>query len=430
MSTEAETAANALDRFANVLASFWTEQPFNVALGNAWNVPALTRLDLVARAQSVAARIRETNESEIATPLRRALAELPQRIASFEATTLPQMPSGNIQICLANLELLYSTVEPLLPLPKTDWQSVDDQKLLPTKLLRRLRSVESTIGSLEPRTDALSSALDEIEAAHTAALELPTDLSSLREAKDEVAASSEAVKAAHAKAEHAEKEASHILSELRSYREEVQKITERAESAFSAATTAGLGGAFAKRANDLNGSIWVWVALLLLSLGSGGVVGWFRLTALERLAVDPHARPEWVWLNAAMSIFSIAAPVWFAWLATRQIGQRFRLAEDYGFKASVARAYEGYRREAARIDEKLEARLFAAALERLEEQPLRFLTMDEHGSPYEALLASPGLQKALETIPTVRDSFLDLARRVLPATGPAPATVKNAFADD
>lgn len=63
--------------------------------------------------------------------------------------------------------------------------------------------------------------------------------------------------------------------------------------------------------------------------------------------------------------------MWFAWLATKQIGQRFHLAEDYAFKASVAKAYEGYRKEAARIDPEFEARLFGSALTRLDEAPLR-----------------------------------------------------------
>jgi hypothetical protein len=34
---------------------------------------------------------------------------------------------------------------------------------------------------------------------------------------------------------------------------------------------------------------------------------------------------------------------------TRQVGQLFKLAEDYAFKASISRAYEGYRKEANRM---------------------------------------------------------------------------------
>ncbi|MNV99006.1 hypothetical protein D3C71_1943230 [compost metagenome] len=80
--------------------------------------------------------------------------------------------------------------------------------------------------------------------------------------------------------------------------------------------------------------------------------------------------------------------MWFAWVSTKQIGQRFRLAEDYGFKASVAKAYEGYRKEAARIDEAFEAKLFSIALTRLDEAPLRTVEAETPGSPWHELFAN------------------------------------------
>jgi hypothetical protein len=116
-----------------------------------------------------------------------------------------------------------------------------------------------------------------------------------------------------------------------------------------------------------------------------------------------------------MSVFTIGAPIWLAWVATRQISQRFRLAEDYAFKASVARAYEGYRREAARLDPELEARLFASSLDRLEEAPLRFVATEEHSTPYQELLASPGFHKALDRFPDLRESFSNLLKRFGPS---------------
>lgn len=66
----------------------------------------------------------------------------------------------------------------------------------------------------------------------------------------------------------------------------------------------------------------------------------------------------------------------------KQIGQRFRLAEDYAFKATVAKAYEGYRKEAARHnDPELEKKLFTLALTRLEEPPLRLIEKATPGTP-------------------------------------------------
>lgn len=119
-------------------------------------------------------------------------------------------------------------------------------------------------------------------------------------------------------------------------------------------------------------------------------------------------------MHIVLSVLSIGSPLWFSWLATKQIGQRFRLAEDYAFKASVAKAYEGYRREAAKIDEAFAARLFASALTRLEEAPLRLVENDTHGSPWHELISSPAFQKAMETVPDLRDKFIEIAKAGLP----------------
>jgi len=94
-----------------------------------------------------------------------------------------------------------------------------------------------------------------------------------------------------------------------------------------------------------------------------------------------------------------------------QIGQRFRLAEDYAFKASVAKAYEGYRREAARIDKAFEARLFGSALTRLEEAPLRLVEAKTPGSPWHEFVESDAFREALKAIPGFRAQFNKLSRK-------------------
>lgn len=88
-----------------------------------------------------------------------------------------------------------------------------------------------------------------------------------------------------------------------------------------------------------------------------------------------------LWINVTYTALSVSAPVWLAWLLTRQIGQRFRLSEDYSYKASIAKAYEGYRAEAAHIDDELAKRLFSIALDKMGKAPLRLVERDSPGSP-------------------------------------------------
>ena len=110
--------------------------------------------------------------------------------------------------------------------------------------------------------------------------------------------------------------------------------------------------------------------------------------------------------------------MWFGWLATKQIGQRFRLAEDYAFKASISRAYEGFRREAARIDKDMEARLLASALTRFDELPLRLVEPDTHGSPWHELASSDLVKNAMRVVPGFAEQVKDLASKAVEAVTP------------
>ena len=121
-----------------------------------------------------------------------------------------------------------------------------------------------------------------------------------------------------------------------------------------------------------------------------------------------------VWIDLLLTILSVGAPVWFAWVSTKQIGQRFRLAEDYGYKASISKAYEGYRREAALLDPAFQARLFSSALTRLDEIPLRLVETDTHGSPWHELASSNLVRRAIDTVPEFVEKVTSLAKQMLP----------------
>jgi hypothetical protein len=166
--------------------------------------------------------------------------------------------------------------------------------------------------------------------------------------------------------------------------------------------------------------MWVWVVGLLIALTIGAYIGSHRVQLLSSAISDKE--PHWgvIWMHVVLSLLSVAAPLWFAWLATKQVGQRFRLAEDYAFKASVAKAYEGYRREAARIDKAFEARLFSSALTRLEEAPLRLVESETHGSPWHEVISSAAFRKAIESMPEFRDKFIEVTKAGLNTLRTAP----------
>jgi hypothetical protein len=124
----------------------------------------------------------------------------------------------------------------------------------------------------------------------------------------------------------------------------------------------------------------LWVLCLLSALTIAGIIGAERFPVI----LDSiKGRPDWgvVTAHIILASLGLGAPAWFAIVATKQISQRFKLAEDYGYKAAISAAYEGYRAEAMRQGDEFEKRLFGSTLDRLDEQPLRFVDSDNMASP-------------------------------------------------
>lgn len=416
MQPEIAAASNALEGFATMMDGYWTDQQFQHAISQ-WNIIPFSRQDMSERARHLGQRLKNLTFEEVSPELLRRIKFLPDQISWFQTQTLPHLSGGNLPQVVTNYGIILANIEAMLPHSAlAEWDHIENAHLIPKKLSTQYRSIDTALGKYAPKTKELKEKIDAINEAHAAALDLPTDLEMLREARNDI----NELKISASNNEFSSQESAdkihELLMRLKLREDEAAGIIKNIHSAYSAATTVGLAKSFTDRASDLSKSTWVWVAFLIVSLGVGGWIGSDRLQSLQSVASNPASSAHTLWFNTTMSLLSIAGPIWFAWLATRQIGQRFRLAEDYAFKASVARAYEGYRREAARLDPALEARLFASALDRLEEAPLRFVSNEEHGSPYESLFASAGFQKALDKFPSLRGVLHDLAERN-PASG-------------
>ena len=217
------------------------------------------------------------------------------------------------------------------------------------------------------------------------------------------------------------------LQNLTVHEEDVTAISKQAkdvlkqcEDAYRASTSVGLAAAFSERAADLSKSTWTWLGCLVAALSAAVGLGLFQLDRLAALIQVPHASSSIIFVNFLTSLLSVGAPIWLAWLATKQIGQRFRLSEDYAFKASISRAYEGYRKEAANIDVELQAQLLGSALSRLDELPLRLVETHSHGSPWGELLQSEAIRDAIKTVPHFVSEVSELARGKLRARPAQP----------
>jgi len=333
---------------------------------------------------------------------------VPAKIDKFIAQVVPQFAGSNAAISSSILEQLMCYIEGRLPAENwpVEWEQAAQAGNLPVKLGRRLRSLEATLSGLEPRAGHLDEKVQRIEAAREAAENLPIDLAMLEEARAKVRDATVELDRLSNEATKDRSTVASVLEDLRRQGEEAAKLMSNIDTAYRASTSKALADAFAKRSFWLQVQTWVFVALLIAALLVAGWLGFRRVHALEGLlSREKPIATSILWMNVVISVFSIAAPVWFAWIATKQITQRFKLAEDYGFKAAVATAYEGYRREAASVDPLFVTRLFGSALSRLEEAPLRLVDAENYGSPFHELTGSSVFREALSVFPALKESY-------------------------
>jgi outer membrane murein-binding lipoprotein Lpp len=408
MHSTLETICNSLDELSNsILAAYSEDKTLNEVWG--WNYPPLNRHDLSNLSKNLSDRIRQNDINEIKDDLIPRLEEIPKRIGIFKGNTLTYFFNGHGQTAtpayISLIEWITTSLEPIF-----GWQVLHDNKALPNQLARRLRSIQSELNEIVPEKDDLKRQIDLIRDATAAAESLPTDMESLKEARAKVNKFSTDSAELYGKIDTYYNDVEKISKEIIDKKDEADKLVAQCEEAYKITTTKGLAASFDQRAKRLSNTMWIWVVGLLLSLVAGGLIGASRFESL--IKAIQVANPQWgvIWMDFILSIIGLAAPIWFAWIATKQISQRFRLSEDYAFKASVAKAYEGYRREAARIDEAFEARLFSSALSRLEEAPLRLVDNDYHGSPWHEFFSSPAFQKALDAVPDLKDKFISIAK--------------------
>lgn len=376
-----------------------------------WHCPAMTRTDLAAIPDNIAMWLEEAGPEKIDQDEFNWLKLLPNQIEILKQHTVPQLfNGGNVPHASAAYMATMSFLERELA-PYYSWHRIDDPAQLPPKLAKRVRGCAARLAEIEPELGSLDEKVKEILSAHDAAESLPADMEALSEARKKIDKLAEGAVIDVEKIASREKQAKEHLDGMASKAGEAAKIVDQCEEAYRAATTKGLAAAFDERAASLRGSMRFWVFGLAVALAAGGGVGKNRIDALSEVFSSGTLHWETVFAHILLTVVGIGGPLWFAWVATKQIGHRFRLAEDYAFKASVAKAYEGYRREAAAIDEVFEARLFSTALVRLEEAPLRLVEGTTHGSPWHEFMTSPVFKEAVAAVPNFKDTLVEIFKK-------------------
>ena len=399
---------NELDQLIPALDGLPNNEPFSIVHGN-WSFPGITKGELSKMVKDLVELIRLRDREDLGShePL---IADYIRRLSFLRTHTVPNI-WGNAGVGVPTFVLtLDGLSKALAPALKSDTDLATELSQASKRVLTRLRALESRLGNAEPRTNQIAAMVDRIEQAYEAADQLPTDLQQLAEDREKVKELLRLAEDDRALIHSDQTDAAVIMAQLSSKNEEAASVLEHCHSAYAAATSQGLATAFAERSKGLATTMWVWTAAFIVALIVGAYFGTQRVQEIEALLKNP-AMTNWaLGINTLLAALSVGAPIWFGWMATKQINQRFRLSEDYAFKAAVSRAYEGYRKEAARIDKDMEARLLSSALTRLDEQPLRFVETANHGTPWQELASSEAVKSAMSSIPGFADKVIDFAR--------------------
>lgn len=397
-----------LDAVASqVMATVPNDEPLNVIHGN-WSFPGVTRIELANSASEIASIIKERGVDNLGVGELAITSYIP-RLQFLRSNTVQQIWSNAgaaVPAYLITLQSLRKQLEPFLS-PDTKEATSDAVR----RAAAQVRAMEARIRELEPRSIDLEEMVDRIEKAYQTADQLPGDLEALEDARKQLNRLIESSLANEAKIKSSRERADDIEKTLHEASENAAVVLSKCESAYSAATSQGLARSFDERSKSLNRSMLLWVVGLVFALTIGALFGSYRLIELSKLINTPSATGSIITVNLILSILSVGAPVWFAWLATKQIGYRFQLSEDYAFKASVSKAYEGFRRETARFDNDMEENLLRSALARLDELPLRLVDNNSHGSPWHELMSSEVIKNAVRTVPGFVDHVYDLAKK-------------------
>lgn len=416
LNNELENVSNMLESIGVQIVSSWPhETTFTASVG--WHCPAITKHDLAEIPRALARRIRTVNVESLSDQQKLIVAGITERLNVLSSSTLPYVFNGNAAQALPAFIQTFNTIsqlfEPIIGTPflKPNWDELSSDAV-PAVLQKRANRIKEKLDANEQEIDSLVDKIKSINDAHETAEALPETMRSLEKKKETINKVAEEISDFHKTLKDQSEAAAKNTAEIVSHEIEAAKLVKRCDEYQRIATSIGLSAAFHVRADDLKKSMYLWVSGLVLALYSMAMIGGERVKVLSE-AIS-KINPDWgiIGMNMLLSLLSIGAPLWFAWIATKQIGQRFRLAEDYAYKASIAKAYEGYRREAVQLDPQFEKRLFSIALTRLEEAPLRLMETTTHGSPLHELSSSDGvknsIKQVLEIVSDVKDAMVSV----------------------
>lgn len=373
-----------------------------------WYAPAIKKSELNDQIEYIISSIDRIDEkTKIPDSLIDVIKSLPDRIQKIISNNITHIQNGNggqaFPPLLSFIDWLFFSINPIL-----SWTTLKNPNAMPKSLASRISAIDKRINEIEPEHKLLQEKIKTINDAYAAADELPESLETLRNTKSKANVAAEETARCEIQSKELKGKIEKIENSLEGSKQKAEAILAQCETALRASTSVGLAAAFEERARYLNISIRWWVAALSVSLVGGAILALLRINYMNELLSKDNINFIAIFVHLLLSTLCIGRPLWFAWISTSQISYRFKLSEDYSFKSSVAKAYEGYRREAAEIDDAFIHRLFGSALDRLDQEPMRVMEQKTPSSPFHDLIESSAFKNALDKFPDLNSVYRNI----------------------
>ncbi|NVK74928.1 MAG: hypothetical protein HWE24_15770 [Oceanospirillaceae bacterium] len=394
-----------------------------------WNHITASKIDLVNLVGNTITKIVRYGNLDITTGLEKTIKNHIENIEKLSITTKTYLTNNANHIIhiVPKIILTIIILNDEIDSELYSLENINDKNLIPKAMKTRLRNLESNISQISTKSVDLDKKVAEINEAHQAAEALPTDLESLKSArkeleselatskievaniKNEINKNKETVATIKEKIETYKNDSENLLTIIRNSESEASKLVEKCNQALYITTTEGLAAGFDQKAVQLKNSIWIWIVGLLIALTSGAAAGSYRIAALS-LALENEMTTGQAVIHTIILILSIAGPFWLAWISTQQINQRFKLSEDYYYKATVAKSFTGFKKFAEDFDDiETEKRLFNSTMDRFDEMPLRLIEGKNYNSPWHELIDSEAFKRAINAVPSLASEAIRFA---------------------
>lgn len=334
-----------------------------------------------------------------------ATASKSAKTRAENAATASETAKGNAESAAATANIAKGTAESAATAANTAKGSAESaataSEAAKTRAENAATASETAKGNAESAaTAAKGSAESAATAANTAIEAAESVTSESEEFQTRAADAATAAETAKKAAESAAAVAGGASDSALKASETANSKAELAAKALQLSTTTALAGAFNLKAKNAQNSQNIWAIVLVLALAAAVYIGALRFSSIVELSHELAKQGELftaLIIPVLLSILSIGAPVWLAWMASKMVSKYFYLSEDYAYKAATAAAYMGFKEQAEGLDPILGERLFAAAITQLDANPLRLFDSTNHaGSPLNDLMQQPFMQSVLE----------------------------------